>query len=151
MGDKHLPVQLSHGGEGSLIIGPLIVLYFGRRPALVAASTGVVLGLVWWGALVWAAKLQPLIPSGKRWFWAGKPFSGALLTGPNQGCCSQASPLDPGRSPAGSWVRGQDTERRGCWIYRLPSWRLSAPCRSRGGQEGVGDPRLEILVYACTK
>lgn len=104
MGDKHLPVQLSHGGEGSLIIGPLIVLYFGRRPALVAASTGVVLGLVWWGALVWAAKLQPLIPSGKRWFWAGKPFSGALLTGPNQGCCSQHPP----------WTLGEVLLAPGC-------------------------------------
>lgn len=108
MADEHLPVQLSQGGEGSLIIGPLIVLYFGSRPALVAASTGVALGLVWWGALVWAAKLYnpppPTIPSGKRWFWAGKPFSGALLTGPNQECCSQHP----------SWTLGEVLLAPGC-------------------------------------
>jgi len=43
LGDEQLPVQLS---EGSLIIGPLMVVDFVTRPASGAASAGAALGVV---------------------------------------------------------------------------------------------------------
>lgn len=112
-------MQLSGGGKGSLIIGPLIVVYFGRRPASVAASADAVLGLVlgWGGPGVGCTPL----PGGKPWFWAGKPISGVLITGPNQGHCSQRPPWTPGKVLLGPGCTGRAPREEGAGSIGCPA------------------------------
>lgn len=84
-------MQVNQGAEGSLMARHLIVVYFGTRTVLAAASPGSAVG-----------GLQ----RGNSPSRVVNPGFGVenQVTGPNQGCCLQHPSWTPGKAVLGVWT-----------------------------------------------